>query len=91
MVRAIFDAMQARGLVTSGRAFSRNWLGRAPNYTCSTRFEGCAPAALLHLHRRLLEVGEADLAEQALDLLVSRPSPRAGRAGDDRRGARERG
>jgi len=69
MVRAIFEAMQARGLVTSGRAFSRHWLGRAPNYTCSTRFE-CAPGALLHLHRRLLEVGETDLARQVLDLLT---------------------
>jgi len=79
--------MQARGLVTSGRVFSRDWLGRAPNYTCSIRFDGCSPGALLHLHRRLLEVGEADLAGQVLDLVISNPTALRRRENRRRRGS----
>jgi hypothetical protein len=74
MVRAIFEEMRARGMVRSGRAFSRDWLDRAPNYTCAVGFDRLAPGALLHLHRRLLTAGEADLAARLMVHLIGVPA-----------------
>ncbi|MGK7867202.1 hypothetical protein [Falsiroseomonas sp. E2-1-a20] len=59
--RRIYEAARERGLVRSGRQFSTEFLGMASNYAADTGFDRCSPAALLNLHRRLGEVGQADL------------------------------
>jgi hypothetical protein len=59
--RRIYEAARERGLVQSQRQFSRELLGMAANYAADTGFARCSPAALLNLHRRLGEVGQADL------------------------------
>jgi hypothetical protein len=60
-IRRIYEATRERGLVQSQRQFSRELLGMAANYAADTGFTRCSAAALLHLHRRLGELGQADL------------------------------
>lgn len=59
--REIYEATRERGLVRSQRQFSEELLGMAANYAADAGFAQCSPTALLNLHRRLGELGQADL------------------------------
>jgi hypothetical protein len=59
--REIYEVTRGRGLVRSQRQFSEDFLGMATNYAADTGLARCSPAALLNLHRRLGEMGQADL------------------------------
>ena len=55
----IYKAAKERGLVSSLRRFSREFLGRAPNYASDRDLDRCSAAALLNLYRRLGDAGQA--------------------------------
>jgi hypothetical protein len=67
----IYGAARARGLVSSHRQFSRDYLGRAPNYAADTGLGRCSVATLLNLYRRLGEARQADLQAEAFSLLLA--------------------
>ena len=67
----LYQLALARGLTRSRRHFSRNLLGRAPNYLADTRERGCSRATLIDLCRRFGEVGHPDLQAAALQHLLS--------------------
>jgi hypothetical protein len=69
-IESIFEAAKARGLVRSRREFSRDFLGRAPNYAADTALRRCSAAALLTLYRRLGEVRQTDLQAMAFARLL---------------------
>ena len=62
--------LRQRGLVASLRRFSRDFLGRAENYAADRGLDRCAPAALVHLHRRLGAERQADLQARVLERLL---------------------
>ena len=62
--------LRERGLVASLRRFSRDYLGRAENYGADRGLDRCAPAALVHLHRRLGAERQADLQARVLERLL---------------------
>ena len=62
--------LRERGLVHSLRRFSRDFLGRAENYAADRGLDRCAPAALVHLHRRLGAEQQADLQARVLERLL---------------------
>ena len=66
----IYEAARERGLARSGRQFSRDLLGMAPNYAAHTGLDRCSATALLNLYRRLGELGEADLQAMAFERLL---------------------
>ena len=66
----IFQTLRQRGLVASLRRFSRDFLGRAENYAADRGLDRCAPAALVHLHRRLGAEKQADLQAPVLERLL---------------------
>lgn len=66
----IYEATRERGLVTSKRRFSREFLGRGWNYASDTGLERCSAAALLNLCRRLGDAGQADLQALAFQQLL---------------------
>jgi hypothetical protein len=66
----IYLAAKERGLVRSRREFSRDFLGRAPNYAADTALRRCSAAALLTLYRRLGEVRQTDLQAMAFARLL---------------------
>ena len=66
----IYGALRERGLVASLRRFSRDYLGRAENYAADRGLDRCAPAALVHLHRRLGAERQADLQARVLERLL---------------------
>jgi len=70
-IEQIYDAAKARGLVGSRRRFSREYLGRAPNYAADTGFGRCSAGALLNLYRRLGEARQIDLQAEAFKLLLA--------------------
>jgi hypothetical protein len=62
----IYVTARERGLVTSKRRFSQEFLGRASNYASGTGLGRCSTGALAHLYRRLGEIGQADLQAAVL-------------------------
>ena len=66
----IYGTLRERGLVASLRRFSRDYLGRAENYAADRGLDRCAPAALVHLHRRLGAERQADLQARVLERLL---------------------
>jgi hypothetical protein len=66
----IYGTLRERGLVASLRGFSRDYLGRAENYAADRGLDRCAPAALVHLHRRLGAERQADLQARVLERLL---------------------
>ena len=66
----IYEAARERGLVRSGRQFSRDLLGMAPNYAAHTGLDRCSVAALLNLYRRLGELGETGLQAAPFERLL---------------------
>ena len=66
----IYQDLRGRGLVHSLRRFSRDYLGRAENYAADRGLDRCAPAALVHLHRRLGAERQADLQARVLERLL---------------------
>ena len=66
----IYLDLRERGLVASLRRFSRDFLGRAENYAADRGLDRCAPAALVHLHRRLGAERQADLQARVLERLL---------------------
>ena len=66
----IYEALRERGLVASLSRFSRDYLGRAENYAADRGFHRCSAGALLNLHKRLGELGQADLQALAFDRLL---------------------
>ena len=66
----IYEAAKARGLARSLRHFSREFLGRKPNYAADTGLARCSAAALLNLYKRLGETGHADLQALAFQRLL---------------------
>src|SRR3712207_8192919 len=75
----IYEALRGRGLVPSLRRFSRAFLGRAENYAADRGLDRCSPDALLNLHHRLGDAGQADLqAEVRARLLGGSALPGAG-------------
>ena len=71
-INDIYHHLRERGLVASLRRFSRDFLGRAENYAADTGLARCSAEALLNLHRSLGDLGQADLQERALSLLLRR-------------------
>jgi hypothetical protein len=69
-IHDIYAAARERGMVRSLRQFSRDLLGRAPNYAADTGLTRCSAVALLHLYRRLGELGQPDLAAAAFRRLL---------------------
>jgi hypothetical protein len=69
-IQDIYAAAKERGLVRSLRQFSRDLLGRAPNYAADTGLGRCSAVALLNLYRRLGELGHADLAAATFKRLL---------------------
>jgi len=66
----IYEAAKARGLARSLRQFSTDYLRMAPNYAADTGLARCSAGALLNLHKRLGEVGQADLQALAFERLL---------------------
>ncbi len=66
----IYFDLRQRGLVASLRRFSRDFLGRAENYAADRGLDRCSAGALLNLHKRLGELGQADLQALAFDRLL---------------------
>ena len=66
----VYLDLRERGLVASLRRFSRDFLGRAENYAADRGLDRCAPAALVHLHRRLGTERQADLQARVLERLL---------------------
>ena len=66
----IYGTLRERGLVASLHRFSRDFLGRAENYAADRGLDRCAPAALVHLHRRLGAERQADLQARVLERLL---------------------
>ena len=66
----IYQAARARGLKSSVRRFSREFLGRAANYAADRGLARCGAGALLNLYRRLGELGQADLQALAFARLL---------------------
>jgi hypothetical protein len=67
----IYAAARARGLAASRRWFSREFLGRAPNYLADRGEGWCSAGALLNLYRRLGEAGQTDLQARAFARLLA--------------------
>jgi hypothetical protein len=70
MIEDIYEAARTRGLVRSKRDFSTRLLGKAANYLADRASVGCSAAALLHLYRRLGELGQLDLQARAFERLL---------------------
>ena len=66
----IYEAAKALGLARSLRQFSTDYLRMAPNYAADTGLARCSAGALLNLHKRLGEVGQADLQALAFERLL---------------------
>ena len=69
-IHEIYEAAKERGLVSSMRRFSREFLGRAPNYAADRGFDRCSAAALLSLYCRLGDVEQVDLQAIAFQRLL---------------------
>jgi hypothetical protein len=67
----VYEAARARKLVSSRRRFSRDFLGRVPNYAAGNGLDRCSVAALLNLYRRLGEARQTDLQAEAFKLLLA--------------------
>lgn len=52
-----YHALHRRGLTSSRRHFSREWLGAAENYSCSRAGRGLSPSVGLRLCARLWDAG----------------------------------
>jgi hypothetical protein len=70
-IHDIYAIARERDLARSLRQFSRDLLGRAPNYAADTGLDRCSASALLNLHRRLSGLGHPDLAAAAFKLLLA--------------------
>ena len=66
----IYEAARARKLLVSRRQFSREFLGRAPNYAADRGLDRCSAGALLNLYRRLGEAHQTDLQAAAFARLL---------------------
>ena len=66
-----YEAAKNRGLTSSKRRFSREFLGRGSNYASDTGLDRCSVGALAHLYRRLGEIGQADLQAMAFECLLN--------------------
>lgn len=69
-IHKIYKAAKERGLVSSLRRFSRDFLGRAPNYASDRGLDRCSAAVLLNLYRRLGDTGQTDLQALAFQHLM---------------------
>jgi hypothetical protein len=78
-IEDIYDAARARKLVRSRRQFSREYLGRAPNYAADRGFGRCSAGALLNLYRRLGEARQTDLQAMAFARLLDAEAQDGGR------------
>ena len=76
----IYGTLRERGLVRSLRRFSQDFLGRAENYASDRGLDRCAPAALVHLHRRLGAEQQVDLQARVLERLLQHGDANAGAA-----------
>jgi hypothetical protein len=74
-IHDIYTALRDRGTAPSLRHFSREFLGKAANYAADRGLGRCSPEALLHLHRRLGEVGQFDLQASIRARLLDNPLP----------------
>jgi len=79
-IEAIFEAAKERGLVRSRRQFSREYLGRAPDYAADRGFGHCSAGALVNLFRRLGETGHIDLQAKAFTTLLAAEEGECGRS-----------
>ena len=70
-IHCIYEAAKSRGLVSSMRRFSREFLGRGSNYASDTGLDQCSVGALANLYRRLGEIGQADLQARAFECLLN--------------------
>ena len=78
-IEQVYNATKERGLVRSRRQFSREYLGRAPNYAADRGFGRCSAGALVSLFRRLGEARQADLQAEAFKLLLDAEAQDGGR------------
>jgi hypothetical protein len=69
-IHEIYKAAKERGLVSSLRSFSREFLGRAPNYASDRGLDRCSAGVLLNLYRHLGDAGQADLQALAFQHLL---------------------
>ena len=70
-IDGIYEVAKARGLARSRRQFSEELLGMAPNYASDAGLARCSARAILNLYRRLGELRQVDLQDQALGLLLA--------------------
>ena len=77
-VEGIYEIARERGLVRSRRQFSREYLGRAPNYAADRGFTHCSAGALVNLFRRLGEAGQVDLQAEAFTRLLAAEAQECG-------------
>lgn len=71
----LYELMAGRGLTTSRRYFSREWLGAAPNYACLRSDRLPSDSAMLHLARKLIDQRRYILAAHVLQMLVWPQNP----------------
>ena len=71
----LYELMAGRGLTTSRRHFSRQWLGAAPNYACLRGDRLPSDSAMLHLARKLIDQRRYILAAHILQMLVWPQNP----------------
>jgi aldehyde:ferredoxin oxidoreductase len=69
-ISEIYEAARERGLVSSMRCFSQQFLGRAANYASDRGLDRCSAGALLHLYRHLGELGEVELQAMAFQRML---------------------
>lgn len=70
----IYHALFERGLTSSQRHFSKEWLGMAANYVAEHP-TAYSLNAFRHLHDRLRDAGQIDLADLAIAIAFERPHP----------------
>jgi len=66
----LFQEMKSRHLTTSRRGFSRAWAGMAQNWLCENRTKPLPADVALTVHRKLVRIGERELAATVLATLV---------------------
>lgn len=75
----IYEELKERGYTTSFRRYSRDWLGRAPNYVASNP-NGFTLDTFVNLHDKLRQHGLDDLADKVICIVFDLPYPRETRS-----------
>ena len=70
----LFQEMHKRHLTTSRRGWSRAWAGMAQNWLCENRAKPLPAEVALTVHRKLVRIGERELAAWILNGLVGEDS-----------------